>query len=67
MAAATKGPVIGIKSYGVAPDGRFLTSVNQALAAELLGREPLEVPAPPTHLHVVQPWFEELQRLVPSP
>ena len=41
-------------SYDVAPDGRFLL---------LQGEQPLTI----TNLNVIQNWFEELKRLVPTP
>ena len=56
-----------IRGYGIALDGRFLkVAVGPALVNELLQREPIP-PQPRTHVHVVQNWFDELQRLVPSP
>ena len=53
-----------IRSYDISPDGqRFL----------IIQSEPFETPSwampptwPPTHVNVVQNWFEELRRLVPD-
>ncbi len=56
-----------IRGYGIALDGRFLkVAVDPALVNELLQREPIP-PQPRTHVHVVSNWFDELQRLVPTP
>ena len=48
---------LAIRSYDLHPDGRrFLLGVVKA-----------EEPPPPiTRLHLVQNWFEELERLVPT-
>ena len=53
-----------IRSYDISPDRqRFL----------IIQSEPIEMPSwaeppgwPPTHLNVVQNWFEELRELVPD-
>ena len=64
---ATARGAQSIRGYGIALDGRFLkVAVDPALVNELLQREPIP-PQPRTHVHVVQNWFDELQRLVPSP
>ena len=51
------GRATPIRSYDVAPDGRFITRGSV---------EPIP-PEPRTHVHVVSNWFDDLQRLVPSP
>ena len=57
-----------VRSYDLAPDGRLLTTVDDAaLAAELLGRDTMAAePEPRTHVNVVLNWFEELKARVPT-
>ena len=49
----------GIRQHHLAPDGRFLMLKDAALNAD--------VEQPPAQVVLVQNWFEELKRLVPTP
>ena len=60
-----EGPYKGsipVRSYDVAPDGRFLMLKFQDEAA----RTALEEEFYPTHIRFIQNWFEELERLAPT-
>ena len=51
----------GHRTYDVGPDGRFI------MASEGIGREEEGISrGPATQIHVVENWFEDLKRLVPT-
>ena len=48
---------IPVRAYSVAPDGQRFYVVRQ---------QPITLPAPVTHIHLIQNWLEELKARVPA-